>query len=112
MYYHVRLDKITHFGNTDMAARVAWDFRSLDQALAMIKRDFGALAECWRIQDLTECVTELTLLAPVLKEALESCYQYVVLTFKDGISEMNNYDHYEFFFAARDEEDCPPGFKD
>ena len=110
MYYHVRLDKILHDGCTDMDARVEWDFRSLKKALAMIGRDFGADAACWRIQDLTDRTLDVMRLESDLKVALESTYQFIVMTFKDGVSTIEKYDHYEFFIVMRDETERPPAF--
>ena len=107
MYYHVRLDKIFHDGRTDMGAQVGWDFYSLAEALAMIERDFGTDAVCWRIQDLTEKTPSLMQLEADLRVALESTYQYVVMTFKDGVPALGQYDHYEFFIVARDEVEHP-----
>lgn len=110
MYYHVRLDKILHDGCTDMDARVEWDFRSLKKALAMIGREFGADAACWRIQDLTDRTLDIMRLDNELKVALESTYQFIVMTFKDGVSAIEKYDHYEFFIVMRDETERPPTF--
>lgn len=108
MYYHVRLDKILHDGCTDMDARVEWDFRSLKKALAMIGREFRADAACWRIQDLTDRTLDIMRLENELKVALESTYQFIVMTFKDGVSAIEKYDHYEFFIVMRDETERPP----
>ena len=110
MYYHVRLDKILHDGCTDMDARVEWDFRSLKKALAMIGREFGADAACWRIQDLTDRTLDIMRLENELKVALESTYQFMVMTFKDGVSAIEKYDHYEFFIVMRDETERSPTF--
>lgn len=110
MFYHIRLDKIFHAGNTDMDARMEWDFRSLNKALAMIKRDYGALALCWRIQDIPERTPDLMSLESPLKTALNSTYQFVVLTFKDGVPEARDYDHFEFFVSERDESEYGPSF--
>ena len=110
MYYHVRLDKIFHDGCTDMDARIEWDFRSLKKALAMIGREFGADAACWRIQDLTDRTLDIMRLENELKVALGSSYQFIVMTFKDGVSAIEKYDHYEFFIVMRDEAERPPTF--
>lgn len=110
MYYHVRIDKILHSGRTDIDARVEWDFRSLKRALAMIGREFGADAACWRIHDITDRTLDIMRLENELKVALESTYQFIVMTFKDGVSAIKKYDHYEFFIAMRDETECPPTF--
>lgn len=110
MYYHVRLDKILHDGCTDMDARVEWDFRSLKRALAMIGREFGADAACWRIHDITDRTLDIMRLENELKVALESTYQFIVMTFKDGVSAIEKYDHYEFFIVMRDETERPPTF--
>lgn len=110
MYYHVRLDKILHDGCTDMDARVEWDFRSLKKALAMIGREFRADAACWRIQDLTDRTLDIMRLENELKVALESTYRFIVMTFKDGVSAIEKYDHYEFFIVMRDETERPPTF--
>ena len=107
MYYHVRLDKILHNGRTDMDAQVEWDFQSLAEALAMIERKFGKDAACWRIQDLTERTLGLMQQEVTLRTALNSTYQYVVMTFKDGAPELERYDHYEFFVVTRDEAEHP-----
>lgn len=107
MYYYVRLDKIFHDARTDMGAQVGWDFYSLAEALAMIERDFGTDAVCWRIQDLTEKTPNIMQLEADLRVALESTYQYVVMTFKDGVPALGQYDHYEFFIVARDEVEHP-----
>ena len=45
-----------------------------------------------------------------LKVALESTYQFIVMTFKDGVSAIEKYDHYEFFIVMRDETERPPTF--
>ena len=42
--------------------------------------------------------------------ALESTYQFIVMTFKDGVSAIEKYDHYEFFIVMRDEAEYPPTF--
>ena len=110
MYYHVRLDKIFHDGCIDMDARIEWDFRSLKKALAMIGREFGADAACWRIQDLTDRTLDIMRLENELKVALGSSYQFIVMTFKDGVSAIKKYDHYEFFIVMRDEAERPPTF--
>ena len=110
MYYHVRLDKIFHDGCTDMDSRIEWDFRSLEKALAMIGCDFGTEAECWRIQDITDRTLDIMRLENDLKVALESTYQSIVMTFKDGVPAIEKYDHYEFFIAMRDETERPPTF--
>ena len=110
MFYHIRLDKIFHAGSTDMDARQEWDFRSLNKALAMIKRDYGASALSWRIQDLTERTSDLMTLESQLKTAIDSTYQFVVLTFKDGVPEARDYDHFEFFVSERDESEYAPSF--
>ena len=110
MYYHVRLDKIFHDGCIDMDARIEWDFRSLKKALAMIGREFGADAACWRIQDLTDRTLDIMRLENELKVALGSSYQFIVMTFKDGVSAIEKYDHYEFFIVMRDEAERPPTF--
>ena len=110
MYYHVRIDKILHNGRTDIDARVEWDFRSLKRALAMIGREFGADAACWRIQDITDRTLDIMRLENELKVALESTYQFIVMTFKDGVSAIEKYDHYEFFIVMRDETERPPTF--
>ena len=110
MYYHIRLDKILHDGRTDLPARVHWDFRSLTKALAMISRDFGSNALCWRIQDLTERTPDIMQLEDGLRVALESMYQFVVMTFKDGFPAQEKYDHFEFFVVIRDETQYPPEF--
>ena len=82
MYYHIRIDKIKHDGRTDMDARFRWDFRSLNKALAMISSTFGGAAKCWRIQDLTERTPDIMQLENDLRVALESTYQFIVMTFK------------------------------
>ena len=110
MYYHVRLDKIFHDGCIDMDARIEWDFRSLKKALALIGREFGADAACWRIQDLTDRMLDIMRLENELKVALGSSYQFIVMTFKDGVSAIEKYDHYEFFIVMRDEAERPPTF--
>ena len=110
MYYHVQLRKIFHGGCRDDAAVVEWDFRSLNKALTMVKRDFGELAKCWRIEDVTERVADLMKLEDDLDHALEDIYQTVILTFKDGVSEVEKYDHYDFFFVIRDEAERPPKY--
>lgn len=110
MYYHIRIDKIQHDGRTDMDARFEWDFRSLDKALAMISSTFGVAAKCWRIQDLTERTPDITQLVNDLRIALESTYQFIVMTFKDGIPATDKYDHFEFFVVRRDEVEHPPKF--
>ena len=110
MYYHVRIDKILHNGRTDIDARVEWDFRSLKRALAMIGREFGADAACWRIQDISDRTLDIMRLENELKVALESTYQFIVMTFKDGVSAIEKYDHYEFFIVMRDETERPPTF--
>ena len=110
MYYHVRLDKTFHNGCTDMDSRIEWDFRSLKKALAMIGREFGADAACWRIQDITDRTLDIMRLENELKVALESTYQFIVMTFKDGVSAIEKYDHYEFFIVMRDETERPPTF--
>lgn len=110
MYYHIRLDKICHDGSIDMNARIGWDFRSLGKALAMIGREFGADAACWRIQDLADRTLDIMRLENELKVALESSHQFIVMTFKDGVSAIEKYDHYEFFIVMRDEAGRPPTF--
>ena len=110
MYYHVELRKIFHDGCRDDAAIVEWDFRSLNKALSMVKRDFGGVAECWRIEYLTERTVDLMSLERSLQRALENTYQTVILTFKDGVSEIEKYDHYDFFFVIRDEAERPPKY--
>ena len=110
MYYHVRLDKIFHDGCTDMDSRIEWDLRSLEKALAMIGREFGADAACWRIHDITDRTLDIMRLENELKVALESTYQFIVMTFKDGVSAIEKYDHYEFFIVMRDEIERPPTF--
>ena len=42
--------------------------------------------------------------------ALESTYQFIVMTFKDGVSAIEKYDHYEFFIVMRDETERHPTF--
>ena len=110
MYYHVRLDKIFHNGCIDMDARIRWDFRSLEKALALIGRDFGVDAASWCIQDLTDRSLDVMRLKNVLKVALESTHQFIVMTFKDGVSAIEKYDHYEFFISMREEAESPPSF--
>lgn len=110
MYYHVRLDKTFHNGCTDMDSRIEWDFRSLGKALAMIGLEFGAEAACWRIQDVTDRTIDIMRLENELKVALESTYQFIVMTFKEGVSAIEKYDHYEFFIVMRDETERPPTF--
>jgi len=110
MYYHVRLDRIFHDGRTDMDAQAEWDFRSLTKALAMIGRDYGMDAAGWRIQDLTEPMSNIMLLENHMRVALESSHQFVVMTFKDASPALKKYDHYEFFVVAREEAERPPEF--
>lgn len=110
MYYHIRIDKIFHDGRTDMNARVEWDFRSLTKALAMIGRDFGKEASCWRIEDLTECTPDIMQLKNDLLIALESTHQYIIMTFTDGAMPLKKYDHYKFFVVIRNEAEKPPAF--
>ena len=93
MYYHVRIDKILHNGRTDIDARVEWDFRSLKRALAMIGREFGADAACWRIHDITDRTLDIMRLENELKVALESTYQFIVMTFKDGVPAIEKYEN-------------------
>ncbi len=107
MYYHVCLNKIFHNGRVDMGEQVGWDFHSLTEALVMIERDFGTDAVCWRIQDLTEKTPNIMQLEADLRVALESTHQYVVMTFKDGVSTLAQYDHYEFCMTVRDEAEHP-----
>lgn len=110
MYYHVRIDKIFHDGRTDMDARKEWDLRSLAKALAMIARDFGKEASCWRIENLPERTPNIMQLEKELQVALEATYQFIIMTFKAGVSSLEDYDHYEFFVVARDEAERPPAF--
>jgi len=110
MYYHIRLGKFYHGGGEDMPARKEWDFRSLNKALAFVKRDFGPEAEAWRIEDLTERTSDLMTLEKVLADALESGYQYLIMSFKDGSTLAQKYDHYQFFVTTRDEGDDPAAF--
>lgn len=110
MYYHVRIDKILHDGGIDMEARKEWDFRSLTKALAMMGRDFGTDAAAWRIQDLTERTPDIMRLEGNLRVALDSTYQYIVMTLRDGVPALGKYDHYEFFVGMRDETERPPAF--
>lgn len=110
MYYHVCIDKIFHDGRTDMDARIEWDFRSLAKALAMIGRDFQDGASCWRIENLTERTPNIMQLENDLRVALESTYQSIIMTFKDGAVSLEKYDHYEFFVVIRDEAERPPAF--
>jgi len=94
MYYHIRLGKFKHGGGEDMRTRKDWDFRSLNKALAFVKRDFGPEAEAWRIEDLTERKNDLMTLEKVLADALESGCQYLIMSFKDGSALAKKYDHY------------------
>jgi len=110
MYYHIRLGKFYHGGGEDMSARMEWDFRSLDKALAFVKRDFGLEARAWRVEDLTERKNDLMALEKVLAGALESEYQYVIMSFKDGSALAQKYDHYQFFITIRDEGEQPAAF--
>ena len=110
MYYHVRIDKVFHDGRTDMDARVEWDFRSLAKALAMIGRDFGKEASCWRIENLTESTPNIMLLENDLRAALESTRQFIIMTLKDGVMALEKYDRYEFFVVIRDEAERTPTF--
>ena len=110
MYYHVRLDKIFHDGCTDMDSRIEWDFRSLEKALAMIGREFGADAACWRIEDVTSKKADIMQLEADLKVALESTHQYIIMTFSAKAPALEKYDHYKFFVAMREETECPPTF--
>lgn len=110
MYYHVRIDKVFHDGRTDMDARIEWDFRSLAKALAMIGRDFRDEASYWRIENLTESTPNIMLLENDLRVALESTYQSIIMTFKDGAVSLEKYDHYEFFVVIRDEAELLPAF--
>lgn len=110
MYYHVRLDRIFHDGRTDMDAQSEWDFRSLTKALAMIGRDYGMDAAGRRIQDLTEPMSNIMLLENDMRGALESSYQFIVMTLKDASPALKKYDHYEFFVVARDEAERSPNF--
>lgn len=110
MYYHVRLDKTFHNGCTDMDSQIEWDFRSLKKALAMIGREFGADAACWRIEDVTSKKAEIMQLEADLKVALESTHQYIIMTFSAKAPALEKYDHYKFFVAMRDEAERPPEF--
>lgn len=110
MYYHVRLDKTFHNGCTDMDLQIEWDFRSLTKALAMIGREFGADAACWRIEDVTSKKAEIMQLEADLKVALESTHQYIIMTFSAKAPALKKYDHYEFFVVAREEAERPPEF--
>lgn len=110
MFYHVHLDKVFHDGRTDMDARIDWDFRSLSKALAMIGRDFRDEASFWRIENLTERTPDIMQLENGLRVALESTHQFIIMTFKAGVASLENYDHYEFFVAARGEAERPPTF--
>ena len=42
--------------------------------------------------------------------ALESTYQFIDMTFKDGVPAIEKYDHYEFFIVMRDETERHPTF--
>lgn len=110
MYFHIRLDKILYEGHTDMDARIAWNFRSLGKALAMVGRDFRHLAQGWRIEYITENVDDPMLLLPVLQKVTEDGYQTVVMPIRNGCAESERYDHYEFFVVARDETERPPDY--
>ena len=108
IYYHVRFDKILPGGCADVNDPGSeWDFRSLKNALSMISQRFGFDAECWRVEDLTDRVPNLQVLETALEDALQSCYQNVIMTFKDDAQPGLKYDHYKFFIAARDDEERP-----
>lgn len=85
-------------------------FPFAEKALAMVGREFGTDAACWRIQDITDRTLDIMRLEDELKVALESTYQFIVMTFKDGVSAIEKYDHYEFFIVMRDETERPPTF--
>lgn len=110
MYYHVRLKKILHNGSWEDSENQEWDFRSLNKALTLVKRDFDNEAQAWRLEDLTVRTPNLMALEPILEEALLSVYQHLILTFKDDSPLLEKYDHYEFLVVVRDENERPPMF--
>ena len=110
MYYHIRIDKIQHDGSVDEAAQVEGDFRSLHQGLIFLKRDFGADALGWRIEDLTECSAELLMQERPLAEALKSSHQYLILTLRKNSAFAERYDHFRFFVVVREESDRQPKY--
>ena len=65
----------------------------------MIGRDYGMDAAGWRIQDLTEPMSNIMLLENDMRVALESSHQFVVMTFKDASPALKKYDHYEFLLS-------------
>lgn len=110
MYYHFRIDKIQHDGRVDEATQVEWDFRSLHQGLIFLRRDFGADALGWRIEDLTDRSAELLMQARPLAEALESSHQYLIMTLRNDSAFAERYDHFRFFVSERDESEYAPSF--
>ena len=110
MYFHVHLRKFVNRHRGDINAQMHWYFRSLFKALTMIKRDFGAEAECWQIEHKAERTPDILNLADALRRALESGYQYIIMTLKPGVPALKDYDHYEFLVSMKNEAEAPPTF--
>ena len=103
MFYHVLLRKFWDHSRSDEKVQMDWYFRSLSKALTMIKRDFESEAAYWHIEDKTERTSDIMNLEGDLCRALESGYQYIIMTLKEGVPALKDYDHYEFLFCMKDE---------
>ena len=110
MSYHVILRKFLNHSRSDENALMDWYFRSLSKALTMLNRDFGAEAECWQIEDVTGKTPDIMSLEKALLRALESGYQYIIMTLKEGVPALKDYDHYEFLVSMKNETEAPPTF--
>ena len=110
MFYHVILRKFLNHSRSDENVLMDWYFRSLSKALTMLNRDFGAEAECWQIEDVTGKTPDIMSLEKALLRALESGYQYIIMTLKDGVPALKDYDHYEFLVSMKNEAASPPTF--
>ncbi len=108
MYYNIRLDKILPDGRVDMGESIEWDYPVLADALSMLCRKFAGEAASWYIESLPVPTSNLMSLEGILRNALESMHQCLVMTFREGVSASERYDRYAFFVIMRDELIRPP----
>ncbi len=104
-HYHVRMDKPDFQGDKHGALGVVEkDFRSLNNLLGWMQKEYGQWAIYWQIDGLGGAEDDARKLLPQLQQAVEENWQWVYMVLNESSPDYQKCDTYCFTIARRDGE--------
>ena len=105
MHYHVRMDKPDFQGDKNSALGVVEkDFRSLNNLLGWMQKEYGQWAICWQIDGVGSAEDDARKLLPQLQKAVEENWQWVYMVLNEASPDYRKCDTYCFTVARRNGE--------